>query len=447
MTPDAPAPPLIEARIKDEPWQEFPTRRLADLPGFAAGGPAAEQSPYGGWRRRRVGATGAFRVERVGDRWWLVDPLGYLFLHVAVVSVRPGGSPRSQAAFRERFGTEERWQERTLALLRAHGFNGTGAWSTDRLNARSTAPLPYTPIWNFMSAYGRRRGGTYQLPGHTGYPHHAIFVFDPAFATFADEHARQLAATADDPYLVGHFSDNELPLGPRTLDNFLSLPEGDPGYAAARAWLAGRKGPDAHRAGWTDDDREAFRGYVVDRYFAIVGAAIRTHDPRHLFLGCRFHGADKTSESLFRAAGRHLDVVSVNVYREWTPDRQRVANWARWSGRPVLVTEWYAKGEDSGLPNLSGAGWTVPTQRDRGAFYQNFALGLLESRVCVGWHWFRYMDNDPEDAGTKPPYQDSNKGIVTIRYEPHRELLAAMAELNRNLYPLTDYFDRAATSG
>ena len=118
--------------------------------------------------------------------------------------------------------------------------------------------------------------------------------------------------------------------------------------------------------------------------------------------------------------------------------------WSRESGRPILITEWYVKGADSGLPNNSGAGWIVKSQQDRGRFYQHFTLGLLESKVCVGWHWFKYIDNDPSEPNTEPSNRDSNKGIVTSRYEPYPALLDAMKPLNDRVYSLTDYFDQPA---
>jgi len=298
--------------------------------------------------------------------------------------------------------------------------------------------LAYCPIWNFMSSYGRQRGGTFQQPGHTGYPGDCIFVFDPEFATFCDEHARQLAATKDDPWLLGHFSDNEMPFPRDSLERYLKLPEGDAGRREAERWVK-QRGVGAKP---TDAEREAWRGHVADTYYRTVGAAIRKHDPNHLYLGSRFYGSEKTSHAVFAAAGKHLDVVSVNVYGVWTPSQDNFRLWSAWSGRPLLVTEWYAKGADSGMKNLSGAGWTVPTQRDRGAYYQNFALGLLETQVCVGWHWFKYMDNDPSDTKADPSNENSNKGIVTAGFEPWRELLAAMTELNRVVYPLVSYFDR-----
>jgi hypothetical protein len=120
--------------------------------------------------------------------------------------------------------------------------------------------------------------------------------------------------------------------------------------------------------------------------------------------------------------------------------------WERESGRPILITEWYAKGADTGMANGGGAGWLVHTQRERGLFYQNFALALLESKVCVGWDWFRYMDNDPDDKKVDPSNRDSNKGIVSNRYVPYEPLLSAMKELNQRSIAIVDYFDgRAAT--
>jgi hypothetical protein len=107
-----------------------------------------------------------------------------------------------------------------------------------------------------------------------------------------------------------------------------------------------------------------------------------------------------------------------------------------------MVTEWYAKGMDSGFANTSGAGFVVKTQADRGRFYQNFTLGLLESGGCVGWHWFKYRDNDPNDKKADPSNIDSNKGLVNLRLEPYVPLARAMEEINRQVYSLADYFDR-----
>lgn len=430
---------LVKVKPGDK-GKEYPTRTIEHLAGFIPETALPKTSSYGGDLARKTEARGFFYVKKDGDRWWLVDPDGYEFIHVAVCGVNPArGSKGATAAFQAKFGNDEKWAEATSAMLHANGFNGTGAWSNDKGLRTVPQRLACTPVWNFMSAYGKIRGGTFQKPGHMGYPNDAIFVFDPEFETFAMKHAEQLAATKDDPWLLGHFSDNELPFYRKTLDNFLKLDPGDPGGQAARAWLAKRGGGEKKI---TDADREEFLGYVIERYSAICAKAIKAHDPNHLYLGCRFHSEEKRIAAAFKAAGKHMDIISVNHYRSWTPDAEQLANWGKWSGRPFMITEFYAKGEDSGLGNTTGAGWLVKTQRERGLFYQNFLLGMLESKGCVGWHHFKYQDNDPENLKVDPSNLDSNKGIVTNRFEEWTEFLKLMRQFNVNVYALIRHLDR-----
>ena len=49
------------------------------------------------------------------------------------------------------------------------------------------------------------------------------------------------------------------------------------------------------------------------------GRAVKKYDPNHLYLGSRFHSYEKGVASVWRAAGKHVDVVAVNVYGVWTP--------------------------------------------------------------------------------------------------------------------------------
>jgi hypothetical protein len=428
----------------DGKWKSYPTRTLEDLPAAVRTAEVAPTDLYGGMAGRKADATGFFHVTRVDGRWWLVDPVGGLFLHKGVVGVAQLRTRGADEAAKALFRDANDWANKTAAWLHSLGFNGLGAWSdTERLRATSS-PLAYTKIWDFMGSYGRKRGGTYQQPGHTGYPNDCIFVFDPEFETFCDEYARQLSATRDDPWLLGHFSDNELPFKREALTNYLVLPPADPGRHAAEAWLHERHGPKANATDITDEDEKAFLGYVVERYFAIVERAIRKYDPNHLFLGSRLNGAALKFPEVFKAAGRHLDVVAVNYYHAWSPEPELIAMWLRESGKPFLVTEWYAKALDvPGLANTGGAGWVVKTQRDRARFYENFTLGLLETRSCVGWHWFKYADNDPADTKSDPSNRDANKGIVSNRYAPYPELVSAMQRINERAYNLIEYFDHA----
>ena len=441
--PQIPASRQIRAQTPDKPWATYPTRILADVPGFAPPKAPPKVSQYGGWLAHKADKTGFFHTQKVGDRWWLVDPDGHLFLSVGLNAVSVSDTPAAKGYQKAAFGTPENWANQTALLLKNSGFNTAGCWSDTKALASAKPRLPYTLIWNFMSAYGKTRGGTYQQSGHIGYPNDAIFVFDKAFETFADKYAQKLADTKNDPYLLGHFSDNELPFYPNSLDKFLSLPKGDEGRNAAEAWAqANGVKPGAP----TDAQRLAFVGFMSDRYYAITTRAIRKYDPNHLCLGARIHGRARRSPALWASAGKYLDVIAVNDYGTWNPNLQTLHNWSQWGNdKPLLVTEWYAKGDDSGMGNKSGAGWEVATQAERGAFYQNYTLGLLAARNVVGWHWFKYADNDVTNTAADPSNRDSNKGLVNIKLSPYPPLLGAMRDLNWSAYALTNYFDKAQT--
>lgn len=420
-------------------WKPFQTRTIR-----AAATPAGSFSKYGGDLSVRIQGTGFFRTAKIKNRWWIIDPLGHPFIHMAVNSVNQGKSRRNRTAATRLFSNKADWALKSVHLFQELGFNGSGSWSdTDAIvaaNQSASNPLVYTINMNFMGAYGDKRGGTYQVPGHKAYPNGAIFVFDPAFEQFCDEYARKITQYARDPNLLGYFSDNEMPLSLKNLEGYLTLPDRqDPGYLAAKKWLDEQG---ITQGEITDRHREEFLAYAAGRYFSIVSRAVKKYDPHHLYLGCRFYAGEKNNRRFMETAGKHMDIVSINYYGVWTPTKKHLDNWGMWTQKPFMITEFYTKGEDSGLPNRSGAGWIVKTQEDRGKAYQNYCLALLASKSCVGWHWFKYQDNDPEQENAEPSNTDANKGLVNNDYEVYQPLAERMQALHLRAYQLIHYFDR-----
>jgi len=408
-------------------WRKTPALTVGEVKGFTAPGPV-RLSQYGGWAERKVKATGFFHTRKIDGRWWLVDPEGCLFISVGLCSVNTGSSALDRGVYKRKFGDAAGWAVQTGKLLKAHGFNSLGCWSDWRPFRATEQRMPYFPRWNFMSTYKNRREATC---GPRGYPNQCMPVFDEAFEAFCDAHAKQLAATKDDPWLVGHFSDNELPFRPDLLEYYLQLPQADSGYQAAAKWWARRSGGDPARK-MTRRDKDAFLEVVARRYYTTVAAAIRKYDPNHLYVGSRIHG--RTIRPPMFKASTVLDVVSVNYYHRWSPEQQRISEWVKLSGRPFLASEWYAQSLESPDTEASGAGFRVRTDRDRGLFYQNYTLGLLRNGGCVGWHWFKYTgDGD-----------GFHKGAVSNRFEPHEAMLKLMKQLNTRVYPLTTHFGKEA---
>lgn len=404
-------------------WTQQQARTIHDLPGFR---PATTKlSPFGGWADGpKAEATGFFRTEQIDGRWWLIDPDGYRFISAGVCSVHPKQKDPARTAFR----TTTNWASKTRRLLTDHGFNTLGCWS-DWQHFTGEARMPYTRRWNFMASFGKKLGITQAGFGHTKYPNDCMPVFHPEFEAFCDEHAKQLAETKDDPYLLGHFSDNELPLRPNALDLYLELSKNDHGYKAAKKWWDERRktAGKADRDKPTKDDQDAFLTFVADRYYSTVATAIKKYDPNHLYLGSRVHGRC-IREATFKGSSA-VDVVSVNYYHRWSPDPKEISEWANASGRPVLISEWYAMLMPDPSDDVQGAGFRVRGEQDAGQFYQNYTLGLLEHPDVVGWHWFKYSP----DCGRL------GLGIVDKNYKPRRGLLSKMSQLNSQVYPLAEH--------
>ncbi len=435
---------MVDSRAdQSSAWTAYPAEQFSDITGFTP--TTTVLNKYGSNTAHQTTATGFFRSEKVDDRWYIIDPDGYIFIHKGVACVSPGTSDRQKAAVISKWGTNDAWCTYTNNWLKNEGFNGAGAWSDVTRLRNQAEPVVYTVIINPMSNYRdyhRNLVGGYTNAGWQGYEYNIIRVFDPLFETYMDNACKTLAQYKDDKYLLGYFVDNELPWVNDALDRFIKyLATDDPCYIAVKNWLDQRKGKDAGLTDITADDRNAFWDFYAGTFFRMAKSYITKYDPNHMFLGSRFNQAQEelSNPYIFETAGKSCDIISINHYREWEPIAARMSNWEIWAKKPFMVTEFYTKGEDSGFANTTGAGWLVKTQHDRGLFYENFIIKLLRSNGCVGWNWFRYQDNDPEDPTTDPSNRDSNKGMVNITYDPYSDLMDLCKLTNDNVYSFLEY--------
>jgi len=431
-----------------------PTRNISTLNGYnASTAEVAKYDEYGGLmdESMKQEATGFFYVKKIGDRWWNIDPLGYPMFRVSMVSVALGSSPLQKERLLAKYGSQENWSQATTDRLRELGFNSYGAWCGISTFINNEKPLNQTQNLAIASNYTTKIDTNISDSGSTKIVGNVIPAFDPDFEIYADSRIeRTVENYKDSPYIYGWMSDNELPQNLNALDNALCFDTTDIRfiYSYATAWTfmylkTGKS--DVSIADVTDELREEFHAMMYDKYFSIVAPLFKKYDPNHMYIGLRFHGKGVSYEHLWRVAGYWCDVITYNYYSAWEADFELVANQVKWAGKPFVVTEWYAKGmdvweKDNRMTNASGAGWTVRTQDDRGKFYQNFALSLLECKGCVGFDWFKYIDNDPDEEGAKYE-ENSNKGIVDNYGEEYTVLTDYMKELNHQKYNLIEFFD------
>jgi hypothetical protein len=414
-------------------WQSFPSNTVDATKGLKQTNETIDI--YGGLSKTTQKATGFFRTVKINNRWWMIDPLGNEFITTAVNGLRQGKSPNNVTAFQNKFTTVDNWMKESKQMLDDNGFNTAGSWSDIAAiiayNKTAPKPIVYTTQ---LSLLGNFRHKVIKENPERKSASELSFIFDEGFETFCDKELHKISVYQNDANLLGHFSDNEIPFTHNEFNDLLK--DRNPNLLN---WL---KEKGIEEANITTETKKEFIGFVAAKYFSTVAPLIKKYDPNHLYIGSRLHSNAKNNQFVFKAAEPFVDIVSINYYGFWQPQQSDIDNWNAWTTKPFFITEFYTKAEETGMSNLSGAGWIVKTHKDRGIHYQNFCLELLKAKNCVGWHWFRYQDNDPNDKTADASNSDSNKGIVDTDYKSYTELLKWMKQLNSNKYGLVNFFDK-----
>ncbi len=143
-----------------------------------------------------------------------------------------------------------------------------------------------------------------------------------------------------------------------------------------------------------------------------------------------------------RASAKHVDVVSTNLNAHWNDGtflRCYLDTLHKLTGKPILVSEFYASARDnrSGNKNSHGVFPLVATQRDRAATARRTLEEVARLPYVLGADWFQYTD---EPTHGRDDGENYNFGLVDIDDRPYEELTAAFAGFDaaaaRNQTPL-----------
>lgn len=427
-------------------------------------------------------ATGFFHVEKKGERWLLVNPLGNAFFHLGLCSVNPNEDftlvkgrenafewlpPRDgefATAYKKDSGativsfhlanmirkygkpySNESYTALMVSRMKKWGFNSIGAFSGADENALRAEQFP--------------RVAHLPINEWEGVPRiHGIHeVFDPfdekTRAKIQENLAKSLPSRASDPLIIGYFIVNE-PI-------YESIPHMVPAlkgsYACKRRlvqWLEEKyKTIAAFNAAWeadypsfaalndavlnvkskvATDDVQAFTGVFLEEYFRLVSETFRKYDPNHLLLGSRLMPSTISHEQICRIAGKYLDVMSFNYYTHGI-DKEFLRKVYQWTGGlPMILSEFYwASPADSGL----AGGREVASQRERGLAYRNYVEQSAALGFVVGIEWFTLIDQ----AVTGRWFQGfdgerANTGVLAVTDRPWKAMLAEAMKTNYDIY-------------
>jgi len=404
-----------------------------DAESLGAGG--FDYCDYGGYKHTSARATGFFRVEQIGGKWWFVDPDGHLFFSTGANATNPGmatptegranvfaalppaeisasarrsGSSKSASFLtwnlQRRFGDgwPAKWVDMTIRRMHAWGMNTVANWSDPRLWA--SGRIPYTVNLN-----GWRTKVSYM-----GMPD----VYSDEFAANCDRAAaQQCAPHAKDPMLVGYFTANEPPW-PGRESELVDMILAGPDTATRRelqTWL---------KAGDTPERRKSFVYHAYEKYLEIIVAAVKKHDPNHLNLGMRFAG--HAPDEMVKAS-RVFDVYSLNSYTE-APSREMLDHIYELTGRPLLIGEFHFGTPGRGL---SAGLVQVRDDRERGVAYRYYVENAAAMPALIGAHWFEWSDEPATGRGDGENY---NIGLVDVTDLPYRDFIAGVIDTHKALF-------------
>ncbi len=390
-------------------------------------------------------ATGFFHTEKHGDRTYIIDPLGNPFFAIGMNDVGIGTTTNQKNYSLGTYGTRENYFTEITASLQDMGVNTAFVSDYEALlkveNGLATV-VTLPGVDSYMSSIGRSKVSEGKYPFNN-----TLNVFDPDFVKKTHTTIAETIIAggyADDPHVFGYIVDNELPSGNDILERYLMLdPSEDAGnafsYATAWTWLARRLDTpvptieDVQSSPERAQLNSEFLCFVFSRNYGVIREAIKSVDENHMYLGSRAHGICYTDEGYHRAAGYYLDILTINLYGGLNPENTTISGIYRNSGKPFIVTEFFAKGMDAIDANgfkfansANSAGILVETQQERADYYEHYAMALLESKACVGWTWYRFRDND------QSLYTTTGNNILIELYIEYGELPKVYTYMDEN---------------
>ncbi|SEP08580.1 hypothetical protein SAMN02800692_3562, partial [Luteibacter sp. UNC138MFCol5.1] len=314
----------------------------------SAATPAANLDRYGGRTDLpAMQATGWFRTQKQGDRWWLVTPEGHAFFSLGVNAVNltdgrtyvqgrefmftappKAGAPHTGSADSRSDQGSQRdigmnhglwwdiyaanvarslgddanaaWRRRTVDRLKRWRFNTLGNWSDPAFAGDHR--IAYTVPILIVGSYNTVATG-FDYWGRMPDP------FDPKFAAATDAAvAKATKGVRDDPWLLGYFADNELAWAGQGPQGRWALAAGSlaqgPESPAKQAFLAYLKK--------THGDAAAFAkawGVAVTSWDQVAASGFKAPDPNEA------HPAIAADDIAFLKlyAGKYFETVATSL--------------------------------------------------------------------------------------------------------------------------------------
>ena len=409
-----------------------------------------------GYKLPKGKKTGYFHVEYFSEekKWWIIDPLGNPMFMKGISHVDYNGVyddknrnyPYNENVKKKYNNNEGLWAIKQKEILEEYGFNFI---SIDSSKSIRHLGIPHS-IQHFSIDFTKKYDYIIYPDNSMGLPN----IFNPLFEEYLNFIIEKDSEEyIDDPWVVGHFFDNELFWWGST--SFSSQNEyglfGDtiilPSDNLAKIKLVNliydnlTEKYGSFEEGMIDvfsvqniknkndllinkiriePKTEMAKGIamtfirnIAEQYYQMVSSTIHKIDPNHLYLCDRFPGRIPFFTDIIE---KYCDIVTINYYPVFNPYSGINKNIIqdingfndKIKNRPLYITEWSVVALDVGLPSKNGAGLRVITQEQRAHSIQLLQLALASNNFIVGSDYFMYID-DPHEARENCNYGFKNE--------------------------------------
>ena len=464
---------------------DFAAERKKEAEYFEKHAGAPDRDKWGGWKDGpQLAATGRFRIEKVGGKWWLVDPDGKLFWSHGAVRVSPSSGitpldgrkfyfkdlPAKDDAFAqfyythdellrpyyEKRGIKETYDFSAANLRRKYGADWLEkfadichkrfkSWGLNTIANRSDKRVYMQNRTPFIERFEIKSP---ELSGSEGWWWSFRDPFNPKFRENIRKNLADRKDELSDPWCIGLFVDNELDWGHPDSHAVWTLLS--PADCVAKSVFAadlrkkygtvenlnavwGSKFPS-----WEDflkvcakppkgayDDCVAFSEKVIEEYYKVIRDEVKAAEPQLLYMGCRFGGVPKYNPQAMYIGAKYCDVISYNIYRDTLDELSLPAG----IDKPIMIGEFHFGALDRGKFHTGLV--AKNTQEERAQAYFNYVESALKHPQVIGTHWHQFADQATTGRFDGENFQ---VGFTDICDTPYWETVDKVREIGYKMY-------------
>lgn len=446
---------------------------------------ATDRNKWGGWENGpKLKATGHFRIEKIGGKWWMVDPDGRLFWSHGAVRVTPSSAitpldgrkfyfkdlPSADSELAQFYFTHDellrpyyvkRNIKETFDFSSANIYRKYGkdwlkeyaeichkrfkSWGLNTIANSSDKRIfmmdktPYIDRFEIKSP---------ELAGSEGYWWSFRDPFNPAFRENVRKNLLERKDELADPWCIGIFVDNELNWGnPDSHAVWTLLSPADCDAKKVFASILKNKYDTVENlnavwgsnfSSWDDllktkakppkgayDDCVAFSEKLIEEYYKVIRSEVKLAAPHMLYMGCRFADVPKNNPKAMYIGAKYCDVISYNIYRDVLDDLALPAG----IDKPIMIGEFHFGALDRGKFHTGLV--EKSSQEERAQSYYNYVESALRHPNVIGTHWHQYSDQATTGRFDGENFQ---VGFTDICDTPYWETVDKIREIGYKMY-------------